>query len=83
LTSRWVVERCKERNYYQRVPARGTLFSPLNGRKNNLPLNKEKEIKTLYALLLKKVLNADTKDDKDPELVRILVAAKTVLRDAY
>jgi hypothetical protein len=59
------------------------LFSALNGRKTNLPFSKDKEIKTLYALLLKKVLNADTKDDKDPGLVRILVAAEAVLRDAY
>jgi hypothetical protein len=29
------------------------------------------------------MLNADPKDAKDPDLVRILVAAKAVLRDAY
>ena len=44
LTSGWVVERCKERNYHQRVPAEGTLFSPLNGRRNDLPFNKDASV---------------------------------------
>jgi hypothetical protein len=34
-------------------------------------------------LLPKKVLDTDTENTKDPDLVRVLVAAKTVLRDAY
>jgi hypothetical protein len=37
----------------------------------------------LYKLPLKKELNAGNKDAKDPNLVRILVIAKAVLRDTY
>jgi hypothetical protein len=44
---------------------------------------KDKEIWSLYKLLLKKELDAGNKDAKDPNLVRILLAVETVLRDAY
>lgn len=44
---------------------------------------KDEEIKSSYALPSKKVLGADAEDAKDFNLVRILVAAKVVLRDAY
>jgi hypothetical protein len=44
---------------------------------------KDKEIKSLYALLLKKALNANAKNAKDPDLVQILVITKAILRDIY
>jgi hypothetical protein len=44
---------------------------------------KNKEIWSLYKLLLKKELNAGSEDTKDPNLVRILVIAEAVLRDTY
>jgi hypothetical protein len=34
-------------------------------------------------LLLKKVLDTNTKNTKDPNLVQILVIAEAVLRDIY
>jgi hypothetical protein len=48
-----------------------------------LTILKDKEIWSSYKLLPKKELNTGSKDTKDPSLVRILVAAKVVLRDAY
>jgi hypothetical protein len=44
---------------------------------------KNKKIWSSYKLLLKKELDTGSKDAEDPSLVRILVAAKAVLRDAY
>jgi hypothetical protein len=44
---------------------------------------KDEEIWSLYKLPLKKELDRDSEDAKDPHLVGILVAAKAVLRDAY
>jgi hypothetical protein len=44
---------------------------------------KNKEIWSSYKLLPKKELDAGNKDAKDPNLVRILLAAEVVLRDAY
>jgi hypothetical protein len=44
---------------------------------------KDEEIWSSYKLLPKKELNAGSEDAKDPNLVRILVAAEAVLRDAY
>jgi hypothetical protein len=44
---------------------------------------KDKEIWSLYKLLPKKKLDTGSKNIKDPNLVRILLTAKTVLRDAY
>jgi hypothetical protein len=37
----------------------------------------------LYKLLLKKKLDTDNKDIKDPYLIRILIIAKTILKDLY
>jgi hypothetical protein len=50
---------------------------------SHLVILKDEKIKSLYMLLLKKVLDANTENTKDPDLVRVLVAAKAVLRDAY
>jgi hypothetical protein len=44
---------------------------------------KDEEIWSSYKLLPKKELDAGSEDTKDPNLVRILLAAKVVLRDAY
>jgi hypothetical protein len=44
---------------------------------------KDEEIWSLYKLPPKKELNISSKNTKDLNLVRILVAAKAVLRDAY
>jgi hypothetical protein len=44
---------------------------------------KDEEIWSSYKLLLKKELNTGSEDAKDPNLVRILVVAEAVLRDAY
>jgi hypothetical protein len=44
---------------------------------------KGKEIWSLYKLPPKKELNSDSENATDPDLVRILVAAKAMLRDAY
>jgi hypothetical protein len=44
---------------------------------------KDEEIWSSYTLPLKKVLDAGAKNAEDLDLVRILVAAKAVLRDAY
>ena len=48
-----------------------------------LTILKDKEIQSSYKLLLKKELNIGSEDIKDPNLVRILVIAKAILRDAY
>jgi hypothetical protein len=42
-----------------------------------------KRSKSSYTLPLKKVLDANTKNAEVPNLVRILVAAKAILRDVY
>lgn len=44
---------------------------------------KDEEIKSLYTLLPKKVLDANAENAEDSNLVRILVAAEAVLRDVY
>ncbi len=44
---------------------------------------KDKEIWSLYKLLLKKELNVGSENSKDPSLVSILLAAKAILRDVY
>jgi hypothetical protein len=44
---------------------------------------KDKEIWSLYKLPPKRELDIDSKDAEDPHLVRILVTAEAVLRDAY
>jgi hypothetical protein len=44
---------------------------------------KNKEIWSSYKLLPKKELNTGNKNPKDLNIVRILVAAKAVLRDTY
>jgi hypothetical protein len=44
---------------------------------------KDEEIWSSYKLLLKKELNTGSEDAEDPSLVRILITAKAVLRDAY
>jgi hypothetical protein len=49
----------------------------------HMPILKDKEIWSSYKLLPKKELNTGSKDTKDPNIVRILVIAKAVLRDAY
>ena len=48
-----------------------------------LTMLKDKEIWSSYKLPPKKELNASSEGTKDPDLVRILVAAKAVLRDIY
>lgn len=44
---------------------------------------KDEEIWSLYKLSLKKELDMGNEDAKDPNLVRILVVAKVILRDVY
>ncbi|PVH67955.1 hypothetical protein DL98DRAFT_442371, partial [Cadophora sp. DSE1049] len=44
---------------------------------------KDEEIWSSYKLPPKKELDAGSKDTEDPNLVRILVTAKAVLKDAY
>jgi hypothetical protein len=44
---------------------------------------KDEEIWSSYKLPPKKELNAGSENTEDPNLVRILVAAEAVLRDAY
>lgn len=44
---------------------------------------KDEEIWSSYKLPLKKELDAGSENAVDPKLVRILVAAEAVLRDAY
>jgi hypothetical protein len=51
-----------------------------------LTILKDEEIWSLYKLLPKKEFNTGSKgieDTKDPNLVRILVIAKIILRDIY
>ena len=55
----------------------------LTGFLSHLTTLKDEEIWSSYKLPLKKELNAGSEDAEDPKLVRILVAAKAVLRDAY
>ena len=55
----------------------------LTGFLSHLTTLKDEEIWSSYKLPLKKELNAGSEDAKDPKLVRILVAAEVVLRDAY
>lgn len=43
----------------------------------------DEEIKSSYTLPPKRVLDANAESAEDPDLVRILVAAEAVLRDAY
>jgi hypothetical protein len=44
---------------------------------------KGKEIWSLYKLPPKKELDSDSENAADPDLVRILVTAEAMLRDAY
>jgi hypothetical protein len=44
---------------------------------------KDEEIWSLYKLPPQKELDAGSKKATDPNLIRIVVAAKAVLRDAY
>ena len=44
---------------------------------------KDEEIWSSYKLLLKKELNMGSEDSRDPDLIRILVITKAVLRDTY
>ena len=55
----------------------------LTGFPYHLTTLKDEEIWSSYKLPLKKELNTGSEDTKDPKLVRILVIAKAVLRDAY
>jgi hypothetical protein len=48
-----------------------------------LTILKDEEIWSSYKLLPKKELDAGSENTKDPNLVRILVIAEAVLRDAY
>jgi hypothetical protein len=48
-----------------------------------LTVLKDEEIWGSYKLPLKREFNTGGKEAKDPNLVRILVAAKAVLRDIY
>ena len=44
---------------------------------------KDKEIWSLYKLLLKKEFNTSSKNSEDLSLVRILLITKVILRDIY
>jgi hypothetical protein len=55
----------------------------MTGFLSHLTTLKDKEIWSLYKLLPKKKLDAGSEDTKDPNLVRILVIAKTILKDTY
>lgn len=44
---------------------------------------RDEEIRGSYQLPAKKELYWDAKDARDPQLIRILIAAEGVLRDAY
>jgi hypothetical protein len=44
---------------------------------------KDEKIWNSYKLLPKKELDTDSKNTADPNLVRIIIAAKAVLRDIY
>tara|TARA_R110002033_G_scaffold159550_1_gene195849 strand:+ start:365 stop:532 length:168 start_codon:yes stop_codon:yes gene_type:complete len=44
---------------------------------------KDEEIWDLYKLPPKKKLDISSEDAEDPQLIRILVAAKAILKDAY
>ena len=55
----------------------------LTGFLYHIPNLKGKEIWSLYKLLLKKELDSSSKNTKDPNLIRILGIAQTILRDMY
>ena len=55
----------------------------VTGFPHHLTTLKDEEIWSSYKLLLKKELDEGGEDAKDPNLVRILVVAEAVLRDAY
>jgi len=48
-----------------------------------LTILKDKEIWSSYKLPPRKELNGGNKNTEDPNLVRVLVIAEAVLRDAY